>query len=346
MPELSTPPASRSDWFTKLTGFSERTPQEVREHIAIEGQRLTSKANGKTYSCGSLEVVSLGELRRLVDALPKPEASLTLEELVGDARALHADPAGAGALFQVASQFNLLEMVSPRVTPEQGIGIYESDPTQGPACAIACGAGTIYRNYFVPLDGQVGQSESCQVDCLGLMGSALGNADERLWKMRNGYALPSSEGLEAINATLESLPEASIDTLRSKLQVGIQWNTQVTLAGCQHLVSQIYCSAMPVAYSGLSASLWQRFARLILEAAYEATFAAAVLNAARYGNNSLYLTLLGGGVFGNNQEWILAAIQRACRLFYSSDLDVKVVSFRSSNAAVQKLVDSVNAANG
>ncbi len=52
-------------------------------------------------------------------------------------------------MFQVASQFNLLEMISPNVTPDDGIGIYENDPTQGPACAIACGAGTIYRNYLV-----------------------------------------------------------------------------------------------------------------------------------------------------------------------------------------------------
>jgi hypothetical protein len=36
-------------------------------------------------------------------------------------------------------------MVSPRVTPEDGVGIYDLDRTQGPACAVAAGAGTIYR---------------------------------------------------------------------------------------------------------------------------------------------------------------------------------------------------------
>lgn len=44
----------------------------------------------------------------------------SLGTVVGDVRALHADPAYAGALFQVASQFNLLEMVFERVTPERG----------------------------------------------------------------------------------------------------------------------------------------------------------------------------------------------------------------------------------
>jgi hypothetical protein len=51
-------------------------------------------------------------------------------------RRMHRLPENAGALFQVASQFNLLEMVSPSVTPEDGVTRYQDDHTQGPACAI------------------------------------------------------------------------------------------------------------------------------------------------------------------------------------------------------------------
>ena len=47
------------------------------------------------------------------------------------------------ALFQVASQFNLLEMINPNITPEMGIDRYEFDRTQGPICAMSCGAETI-----------------------------------------------------------------------------------------------------------------------------------------------------------------------------------------------------------
>jgi hypothetical protein len=190
--------ALRNDWFTKLTGFSERSPEEVRECIEVREGQLTSQVNGLTYQCGRLEIVSLSELRKRVAPMGGRSGNLTISELVGDAKALHADVGNAGCVFQVASQFNLLEMVSPSVTPEQGIGIYESDPTQGPACAIACGAGTIYRNYFVGLNGQIGQSETNQVDCLADVGNALGNNDNRLWKMRNGYALPSAVGLKEV----------------------------------------------------------------------------------------------------------------------------------------------------
>ncbi len=331
--------AVSDDWFTKLTGFAESSPDEVRRHVSVQSSRLTSQVNGESYECGWLEILSLQELRERVAAVGQSDRVLQVAELVGNAKALHGDPANAGALFQVASQFNLLEMISPSVTPERGIGIYESDPTQGPACAIACGAGTIYRNYFVDVDRQIGQTASKQVDCLAGIGQHLGNTDERLWKMVNGYALPSLAGLEHVDSALAKMAKPELDALRAKLQIGVQWDTQVTLNGCQHLVTQAYCSALPVAYSGLPAKMWERFARLILEAAYEATLAAAVVNAAKTGNKSVYLTLLGGGAFGNEPVWILDAILRALRIYSSFDLEVKIVSFRHSNPAIRKLCE-------
>lgn len=78
--------------------------------------------------------------------------SMEVREVVANVQNLHRDESTAGSLFQVAS-FNLLEMGSPSVTPEAGVGIYENDHTQGPACAIAAGAGTIYRNYFALVKG-------------------------------------------------------------------------------------------------------------------------------------------------------------------------------------------------
>lgn len=326
------------DWFTRLTGFPERSPDFVRASIAVDGEMMTSHANHATYRYGRLEMPSLGELRQRVTNEMQSDRGISVSGLVGDARALHADPRNAGAVFQVASQFNLLEMVSPNVTPERGVGIYENDGTQGPACAIACGAGTIYRNYFVEFDGQVGQSESQQLDCLSDLGEALGNVDQRLWEMRNGYALPSARGLEKTVAKIQAMSNEELDILRGKLRIGVQWNTQVTLEGCAHLVTQAYCSALPVAYSGLPRPLWEPFAKLILEATYEATFAIAIANAAVTGNRALYLTSVGGGAFGNDRQWITGAIERACQLFRRSDLDVKIVCYRSMDPGVEKLV--------
>jgi hypothetical protein len=326
-------------WFEKLLGFPEENPDQVRANLVFEGAMLGSKANGERYRCGTLETPSLGELRELTSALRADDrGALVVEELVGDVQQLHQSPGSNGALFQVASQFNLLEMVGPGVTPERGVGIYEHDRTQGPACAIACGAATVMRNYLADVGGQVGQSAERQIDCLRDLGDALGNMDGRLWSMRNGYALASEDGLETVAGILGSLDGVGIDALRGKLRIGVQWQAGVTLGGSFNVVTQAFCSAVPVAYSRLGADLWEPLARLVLDASYEATFHAALLNRERTGSSQLLLTLLGGGAFGNRIGWIIAAIQRSLALMRRSGLEVKIVSYGSPTPEVQGLV--------
>jgi hypothetical protein len=326
-------------WFERLTGFRERSPQQVRGHMRLDGEMLTSVVNGKSYRCGRLETPSLAELRERVGTGQGSTGRLSVREVVADVQGLHVDSANAGTLFQVASQFNLLEMVSPHVTPEEGVGIYSDDHTQGPACAIAAGAGTIYRNYLAPVNGQIGQTAGNQIDSLADIGRALGNTDNRLWMMQNGYALASYDGLVEISDWLRSSSERELDGYRRLLRIGIQWNTQVTLDGCQHRVSQAHCSALPVAYGQHDPRLWSPFARLILDASYEATLLAAILNWRETGNSTCYLTLLGGGVFGNPTDWIKDAIQRSLTNYAGFGLDVAIVSYGASKRSVQRIID-------
>lgn len=326
-------------WFETLTGFQEESPQQVRANITVDGHTLKSHVNRKVFVCGELETPSLAELRARVQSTGHKVGKTSVREVIADVQYLHTDESNAGSLFQVASQFNLLEMVSPSVTPERGVGIYENDRTQGPACAVAAGAGTIYRNYFAIVNGQTGQSARNQIDCLTDIGAALGNSESRLWEMRNGYAFASHSGLVEISNRLRASNESELDGLRQLLRIGIQWNTQVTLNDSRHMVSQVYCSALPVAYSHHSPSLWAEFAELILEASYEATICTAILNSIRNGNNRLFLTLLGGGAFGNEADWIIGGIRRALTLCKHADLDVAIVSYGSSNPHIQKLVN-------
>ena len=321
-------------WFETLTGFREEHPQQVRENLTVDGQTLTSHRNGKVFLCGQLETPTLAELRERVLASGYKSGKISVREVVADVQHLHTNVANAGSLFQVASQFNLLEMVSPNYTPEDGVGIYENDRTQGPACAIAAGAGTIYRNYFANVNGQTGQSANNQIDCLADIGAALGNTRSRLWEMRNGYACASQSGLVEISDRLQASSESELDGLRQLLRIGIQWHTQVTLNDSRHAVSQAYCSALPVAYSRHPSYQWAAFARLILEAAYEATICTAILNA----SNRVFLTLLGGGAFGNETSWIIGGIQRTLTLYKDVELDVAIVSYGSPNPCIQQLV--------
>lgn len=325
-------------WFKILTGFDEASPSQVQENIIVERDKLTSQVNGVEYQCGSLETPSLAELRERVQTCKHSPGKTSVNEVVADIQDLHSKPSNAGALFQVASQFNLLEMVSQDVTPEEGVGKYENDHTQGPACAIACGAGTIYRNYFASVNGRVGQTKGNQIDCLADMGAAFGNSGNRLWKMKNGYALATHDGLIEISRKLKTASEEELDALRKLLRIGIQWNTQVTIHSSKHTVTQVYCSALPVSYSHHRTELWEHFARLVLEASYEATLCAAILNSINTGNNRIYLTLLGGGVFGNETDWILNGLKRALKLYEHWNLDVAIVSYGSSRSYVKQLV--------
>lgn len=322
------------DWFERLTGFREESYDETRAKLRFDGGRMTSLINGKSYRTGAFELASLKDLRTRASAPASLSLRRTQVSIVkGDVRLLHRAPEYAGALFQVASQFNALEMTGPSVTPEHGVTLYEHDHTQGPACAIAAGAATIYRNYFAPVDGGAGQRANRQIDGLAAMGAALAQATGRavadLWRMRNGYAMCSAAGLAAVTDHLARLDVDETDALREKLSIGLQWDAEVTdgAGSPGPLVSQVFCSALPVAYTGIAAPHCRAFALLVLEATYEATLWAAALNAKRGASNRVLLTLVGGGAFGNDEFWILGAMRRALKLTADRGLDARIVSY-------------------
>jgi hypothetical protein len=222
---------------------------------------------------------------------------------------------------------------------------YQHDHSQGPTCAMAAAPATIFRNYFAPVGDRIGQTRDRQLDGLAAIGTVLGASLARpvgdLWTMRNGYALCSRDGLEAISAHLSALDDDGIDDLRGRLSIAIQQGVEVTEPGAPeaHLVSQAFCLALPVAYTRLPPPLWTSFAPLVLEAAYEATLLEAAANAANGGSNIVQLTLLGGGAFGNDAGWIYQAIRRALTTVATVDLDIRIVSY--GRPAPQQLVDFV-----
>ena len=244
----------------------------------------------------------------------------------GDVRRMHSDPANAGALFQVASQFNFLEMVSPEVTPEQGVTRYQSDPTQGPACAIAAGPATLFRNYGIWVNSQQGQTSAQQINTLSDLIEVL---DIQSIEMRNGYAMIGTDGLRDLARKMKGITEIRREELKGLLKVGVHWSTAVTATGApeDQKVTQVFCSALPIAYNTDRAlNLWEPLARLILEACYEATILIGVLNAQITGNPKVYLTRVGGGVFGNTGEWIDEAIERS--LEKASGCPLEVINVR------------------
>ena len=87
-----------------------------------------------------------------------------------------------------------------------------------------------------------------QIDCLADVGSVVGNAGDKYWKMQNGYCLPSSAGsIKRLSTRLA--PDANlVAEAEAALRVGVHWETQVRPPR-EHRVCQVYASALPVAYA-------------------------------------------------------------------------------------------------
>uniref|UniRef100_A0A7S3AFC1 Macro domain-containing protein n=1 Tax=Haptolina ericina TaxID=156174 RepID=A0A7S3AFC1_9EUKA len=318
-------------WFHDLYGFDEGPSfSKNRAMFRMDGDTLICPSSPFPHQhVGPFSMPSVAELRDEVAASAALLSSggLHFSHMAAPTgvQSIILDPANAGAVFQAASQFNCLEMVGPGVSPRQGIACYALDPTQGPKCALACPAGTIFRNYLWNGEGQGVQ----QIDTLSDVGLVLGNTGQ-LWQMQNGYALPTApSSLSKLNAKLLASPELAA-AAEAAVRVGVHWDTQAKPPHT-HRVAQVYASAVPVAYSRSKSVDWEPLARIVLRGAYYATIAAACCKSAKEGGRriAVYLTMLGGGAFGNRIEWIRDAMSGALDAFRDAPLDVVLVHYGS-----------------
>jgi hypothetical protein len=325
-------------WFRLIFGFKE-SGFACRENLSIftqDGiQYLKSSQHDRSYRIGQFTTPSIRELKSKALDLIK-ERNLKLETtyshcVVGDILELHHQfPLST---FQAASQLNCLEFASPRALPEHGITIYGSDHTQGPACALACAPGTLFRNYFaIPPtnpEGVIGQSADSQFNLLDDLETLLDNSSNRYWTVKNGYINSTRGSLELLNQVLASHnPEDLINLIKVGVHddVGVVFSSRYVPIESDIYVTQVYCSALSCAYTSLPISLWQPFAEIVLQAQYEATIWAAVLNCLRGGTNILHLTFVGGGVYGNETAWIARSIAKALSISskYDCGLDIRI----------------------
>lgn len=332
-------------WFEQLFGFRETSYAGTRSMFAVEGPMLRSLANGRSFAIGSFATPSLAALRvRTRGELPG--RLRVTHEAVGDVLELHARPENRGALFQVASQLNCLEFADPSAVPEHGVTDYATDPTQGPACSLAAAAATVYRNYFAPVRGIAGQTHDRQLDTLDELAETLGPAGA-YWDVRNGYTWSDEPRLQRLG---EALARRDREALLGSVKIGIHADVGVTFArrfaepDAPTRVSQAFCSAISCGYTSLALDHWEPLATLVLDAAYEATLRAAVLDtAAGHGSGTVWLTFLGGGAFGNRKEWIGRAIGRALARLEGVQLDVHIAHYRALDEPMIRMVDESRA---
>ena len=322
------------DWFEEQFGFEE-TGENVTNYFQYdwENKILRSSKNQKAFYVGDFETPSVKELQEKVKSMSfisRDLGGLTFENIIGDATQLHLAEENASSVFQVASQFNCLEMVGPRMTPEMGITIYQDDGTQGPRCAMACPAATVFRNYFWNGRGQLGGDRN-QINTAKDLEIILGNDEGSYWSMKNGYMMPSrSDAMKEVGDRISG-EDGLRDSLFLNGRVGIHWDT-VVVPGAGHRMTQVFCSAVPITYTqtgkGTKPKDWKTLAEIILESAYQATILTGAILAKKSNKRvTVFLTQLGGGAFGNPSPWICAAIEKSLVSALDEPLDVKLVNY-------------------
>ncbi len=312
-------------WFEKLVGFPENN--NLYTNFSYDNGVLHSHINNKSFQTGILSTPTIKELEsEYID-----NSLINFKSIQSDIKVLIADKNNEFATFQVASQFNLLEMIRPTTIPEDGVSIYQFDNTQGPISSICTGASTIYRNYFIELNGKIGQSKYNQINCLDLVQNYLKDIS---LNMQNGYCFISQEDLIKVDKLILTNKE----DIKQLIKVGLLQNAEVTIDNCSHLINQVFCSAFPISYSTVEAKYWREFAKLILETTYELTFLAAINNPK---SNKVYLTLVGGGAFGNSLAWIFEAIKYNLEKYKNTGLEVILVTY-DYNYYVEEFFENIN----
>lgn len=338
-----TAPGTGSDWFSDLFGFTECGYSATQRRLkVVPFERALEGENGVRYQIGRFWTPSLLELEALATkegCMAKLNGRLRVRNVMGDVAEFHAAENNKHATFQVASQFNCLEFTGPNKTPEHGITGYAGDKTQGPACSIACGPATAYRNYFVDVNGNTGQQRNHQINNLSDLNAKLGNTQGKYFKVVGGYTMAEDTGLRELNTEISKMDERTHQSFRKSLRIGVHEDVQVTSTAWgmipvrkrDHTVTQVFGSACSVSYSGNGKQLWAPFARLVLSASYEATLWAALLNALRHkgehGSRRVFLTCVGGGVFGNDLQWIASAMEEAFTKLQDMDLEIFIVTY-------------------
>lgn len=236
------------------------------------------------------------------------------------------------AVFQAASQFNCLEHPSPRVDRTAGIRNYHKDLTQGPACALCTAPDTLVRNNAPPIDlapalpqtngyyeltpeSAVEPPFDLSVGCLVDAPVAMTSRPEEYVEYDPDYD-PEINKRGAKRA--RTSPDAAVDSPRRR-------------------VDQVYCAAACVMHGGDAADPGvAETGRFILDKMYMATLDHAV----QRGIPNVYLTLLGGGAFGNPPEWIAGAIARAVFAYRDSKLVIRVVHYPRLDSTMIDLIQA------
>lgn len=347
------------DFFEHTLGITEndfkKLSQAQKKQFCCDGNLVNGKTNQR-FSHGTFVQHSIKELRELAEKKEKPGGgSFSIIEAYDkpwenwfrryvDTGALQAKY--NDAVFQVASNFNALEGGG---SPHAGLMDYLSPYlfVQGECAAISANPGLLYRLYFMPHERN-GKTYYGQLEQQTNLIEAIANDNWPNIPMHNGYP-----GSIENNQILANLKDEQYNQILEKVCIGFHSDISVPLGlskqkseypdngrySCWELnttnntINQVFTAAFNLAGLNPQLPAHKNCAQLFLDAAYEGTLKSAFI----HGKKKVFLTLIGGGVFQNDLEWISRSIYNAVHSFVeSSGLQVCLIIYWSGSYPKEK----------
>ncbi|KKQ33566.1 MAG: hypothetical protein US49_C0001G0246 [candidate division TM6 bacterium GW2011_GWF2_37_49] len=362
--------------FDQLMGMSEvdfkykASEVVIKARISKDAQNCywINGADDKLYRCGRFEVMTLGDLRRQAmakaDALKGTINQIRFSVIYSkspkkckqlDVTYLEAQPENKDAVFQVASNYNALESTTYTWLPD--LNYYYLDNTQGPAASIAAFPGLVLRHfYFFMKDEKRNnnfmlwrqrEQKTANIRDDNDFDMQLNLLDGLGVNTQNGYIWGTGEA--GAGSGIENIKDENAD----KFKIGFHRDIQVTFVQSKNYyythfyqpsqtVNQVFAAAVNLTQAkdlcpeikSMSDDKKHEIAQLILNWTYESTLKAAIVA----GKKKVFLTLIGGGAFGNKREWIEEAIVQAVNdsVLKNSGLEIILNNWGSEPSAVLK----------
>eukprot|EP01127_Copromyxa_protea_P019807 TRINITY_DN6506_c0_g1_i1.p1 TRINITY_DN6506_c0_g1~~TRINITY_DN6506_c0_g1_i1.p1 ORF type:complete len:458 (-),score=100.41 TRINITY_DN6506_c0_g1_i1:182-1555(-) len=346
-----------ADWFSYITGTDETTfaanREKYIEHEADGYLSIKNSVTGRTFKAGKFEMIMYGDMlldvgvSRREQKLQKKRPFPLIEIVTSldkdstrfvDVAYLQSLPENRNAIFQIASNFNSVEAITESSFPDSPnfTTKYFMDRTQGPAASISCGAGAITRVHAAFFNERKdpstwGQTKDTQVNFLQNL--------SKHYPTSNGYVVYTGDEPKFS----KNVKGKKWKKMQANYYVAYHKEQEVVLGHrkaesyevqpeSEQLVDQVCCAAVNMlqgtnGINNRKLDAKQYKMRFILQAAYDSTYLSAVYHE----RQTLFLTFVGGGAFGNDIDliWnqILKSHQKWARHTKSKISKVVIIMF-------------------
>lgn len=352
--------ASRKNFFSDVIGMSEEDfkkleDENLKKIISFKSAdkeiRMLKGKDGRVFQAGNFEAISIKDLREKTKDLnigggifniieARKPGNQSFDKYV-DIGAMQADKKYRNGIFQVASNFNSLEFTSKAGNEMQNLEAYIHDRTQGPFASISAAPGLILRQYyyFYPDTKPATlwwQSIQNQIELL----------ENTLIHVINGYVdFKGKEPKEIGNIKIEDIKvgyHKDVEVIFGQIFLNkVPEEHAVVPAEAGQIINQVFVAAVDFAGSNLdyiNDPIAQQIAKTILDANYEGTIRVGMVRKKANPEESVkvILTLVGGGVFRNDYDWIAQSIEKTKDLIVKAGIKASLVIHDSNRTILYK----------